>query len=340
MFAQHGKLRVFSGVQPTGKLHLGTLIGALDVWVGNQQKHDNVFCIVDLHALTIPEAVRPDDLRSKVREVAGLYLACGIDPATSAIFVQSRIPAHAELAWVLNCVTPLGWLERMTQYKAKSAGTESVGTGLLDYPVLQAADILLYDTDLVPVGEDQRQHVELTRDIARRFNHLFGETFVIPDALIRQSGARLMGLDDPSIKMSKSIGAQKAGHAIGILDPPDAIRRSIMGAVTDPNSETRFDHAGPGVLNLLVMYEALSGEARPEIEARFEKKGYGQLKRALTDVVIERLAPIQRRYAEVASSPGEIERIMEEGAGRVRPRAEATMDRVRRLTGLAERPSP
>lgn len=339
MFAQHGRSRVFSGVQPTGKLHLGNFVGALDVWASSQDQHHNVFCIVDLHALTIPEAVRPDDLRSKVREVAGLYIACGIDPATSAIFVQSRIAAHAELAWVLNCVTPLGWLERMTQYKAKSAGTESVGTGLLGYPVLQAADILLYDTNLVPVGEDQRQHVELTRDVARRFNHLFGETLVIPDALIRESGARLMGLDDPTVKMSKSIGAQKAGHAIGLLDPPDVIRRAIMGAVTDANSETRFDHASPGVLNLLVICEALTGEARPAIESRFEGKGYGYLKRTLTDILIERLAPIQRRYAEVASSPGEIERIMEDGADRVRPRAEATMDRVRRVTGLAQRPS-
>ncbi|MBK6486827.1 MAG: tryptophan--tRNA ligase [Gemmatimonadetes bacterium] len=339
MSAQHARLRVFSGVQPTGKLHLGNYVGALDVWVGGQDQHDNVFCIVDLHALTIPEAVRPDDLRSKVREVAGLYVACGIDPAASAIFVQSRVSAHAELAWILNCVTPLGWLERMTQYKAKSAGTERVGTGLLDYPVLQAADILLYDTNRVPVGEDQRQHMELARDIARRFNHLFGETFVIPDAMIRPSGARLMGLDDPTIKMSKSIGAQRAGHAIGLLDPPDVIQRTIMGAVTDPHRETRFDHAGLGVLNLLVIYEALSGEARPAIEARFEGQGYGYLKRTLAEVVVERLTPIQRRYAEIVSNLGEIDHILEEGAERVRPRAEATMDRVRRLTGLAERPS-
>src|SRR4051794_32878311 len=186
--------RVFSGIQPTGKLHIGNYIGAISQWVAHQADYDNIFCIVDLHALTIPEAVDPAALRRKTREVAAIYLAAGIDPVQSAIFVQSHVAAHAELAWVLNCVTPVGWLERMTQYKAKAAQMESVGTGLLDYPVLQAADILLYDTDLVPVGEDQKQHIELARDVAGRFNRLFGEAFVLPTPMIRACGARIMGL--------------------------------------------------------------------------------------------------------------------------------------------------
>ncbi len=336
MVAPENRLRVFTGIQPTGRLHLGNLVGALIPLVAYQDTHDCVFSIVDLHALTIPEAVRADELRTRVREVAALCIACGIDPATSAIFVQSQLPAHAELTWVLNCVTPLGWLERMTQYKSKAARAGSVGTGLLTYPVLQAADILLHDTNLVPVGEDQRQHVELTRDIAQRFNHLFGEAFVLPEAVIRRSGARLMGLDDPTTKMSKSTGEQKAGHALGILDPPDVLRTAIMRAVTDANTETRFDHASAGVANLLAVYEALSGEPRLAIEARFEGQGYGYLKRTLVDLVVATLAPIQGRYAELARNPDSIDRILREGAERLRPRAAATMDRVRRLTGLAE----
>ena len=211
--------QVFSGVQPTGKLHLGNYIGTLSQWVENQTRYDNIFCIVDLHALTIPEAVRPALLREKIREVATLYLACGVDPEKSIVFVQSHIPAHAELTWILNCVTPVGWIERMTQYKSKAAQVESVSTGLLDYPVLQAADILLYRTDLVPVGEDQKQHVELAADIAHRFNRLFGEAFVIPQPLMRAEGARIMGLDDPMTKMSKSLGEIRKGHAIGLMIP-------------------------------------------------------------------------------------------------------------------------
>jgi tryptophanyl-tRNA synthetase len=326
---------IFSGIQPTGKPHIGNYIGALSLWVENQDKYDNIFCVVDLHALTNPEAVRPDYLRTKVREFAALYIACGIDPLRSAIFVQSHIPAHSELAWLLNCVTPVSWLERMTQYKVKAARQESVGTGLLDYPVLQAADILLYDTNLVPVGDDQRQHVELTRNIAQRFAALYTETFVLPKALIRDSGARIMGLDNPDDKMSKSLSELRAGHSIGVVDPPDVIRQAIARAVTDPGRETRFAHASPGVLNLLTIYRALSGENRADIEARFDGRGYGDLKRDLTDLVIEKMTPIRKRYHELMAESTELDKILQEGAARVAPVAETTLQRVKIAMGCA-----
>lgn len=326
---------VFSGIQPTGKMHIGNYIGALSVWAENQSKYDNIFCIVDLHALTIPEAIKPEYLRRKVVEFAALYIACGIDPKQSAIFIQSHVPAHAELAWLLNCVTPLGWLERMTQYKSKSTHQESVGTGLLAYPVLQAADILLYNTNLVPVGEDQRQHVELTRDIAQRFAFLYGETFVTPELLIRRSGARIMGLDDPTVKMSKSLGEQRPEHSIGLVDEPDVIRRTVARAVTDTARETRFEHASAGVLNLLTIYEALSGETRPAIEARFADGGYGDLKRQLTELLVETLAPIRKRYQDLMTDPTELDIILRTGAAKVAPVAEATLTRVKRAMGCA-----
>jgi tryptophanyl-tRNA synthetase len=326
--------RVFSGVQPTGKLHLGNYLGALSQWAANQDDYDNVFCVVDLHALTIPEAIDPKVLHAKNREVAALYVAAGIDPESATIFLQSQVSQHAELTWVLNCVTPLGWLERMTQFKAKSGTAESIGTGLLDYPVLMAADIVLYDANFVPVGDDQRQHIELTRDVAMRFNHMFGDTFVIPEPLIRASGARIMGLDDPTQKMSKSIGEQKATHSVGLLDPPDTIRKVIMRAATDSGNDVHFDTAAPGVRNLLSIYEAISGEKRAGIEALFEGKGYGFLKRTVADAVIAELEPLQRRYADLTADPATIEEILRRGADRARPIAERTMERVQAATGL------
>ena len=326
--------RVFSGVQPTGKLHIGNYVGALSLWAENQDQYDNVFCVVDLHAVTIPEVVDPAVLRAKTRESAALYVAAGIDPERSTIFVQSHVKAHAELAWILTCVTPVGWLERMTQYKVKSAQQESVGAGLLSYPVLQAADILLYDADLVPVGEDQRQHIELTRDIAARFHHMFGDVFVLPEALVRASGARIMGLDDPTAKMSKSIGQAKVGHAIGLTDPPNVIRKAIMRAETDSGNDTRFETAGPGVLNLLTMHEALSGQPRDKIEAEFDGQGYGHLKRTVADLVLSTLEPMQQRYHELMDDPAELERMLAAGADRARPRAEATLARAKAATGI------
>jgi len=224
------KKRVFSGIQPTGNIHIGNYLGAMRHWVASQDKFDNIFCIVDLHAITIPQEA--GNLRVKTREVAGLLFAVGIDPGKSTVFVQSQVEAHAELAWILNCFTPMGWMQRMTQFKEKSKDQKGqVSVGLFDYPALMAADILLYDTDYVPVGEDQKQHVELTRDIAQRFNSIYGETFRLPEPVMPDIGARIMGLDDPTIKMSKS--EERQGHAVNLLDPPDDIRTKIMRATTD-----------------------------------------------------------------------------------------------------------
>ncbi|MGH2687974.1 MAG: tryptophan--tRNA ligase, partial [Actinomycetota bacterium] len=226
------KPRVLSGIQASGRLHIGNYVGALSRWAEEQDRYENYFFVADLHALTIPESVRPDDLRDRVNEIVAIYLACGLDPAKSVLFRQSHVPAHAILGWILTCMTPVGWLERMTQYKSKSEG-RSAGAGLFTYPALQAADILLYQARFVPVGDDQRQHVELTRDVAMRFNHMFGELFVLPEPLIRETGARIMGLDDPTMKMSKSLAEQRGGHAIALLDPPEKIRNAVMRAVTD-----------------------------------------------------------------------------------------------------------
>lgn len=330
----NNKKRVFSGVQPTGQLHIGNYIGALSLWVENQSKYDNIFCIVDLHALTIPESIEPAYLRKKVREVAALYLACGIDPDESTIFVQSEVPQHSELTWLLNCVTPIGWLERMTQFKSKSKKLESVGTGLFDYPVLMASDILLYKTDLVPVGEDQKQHIEITRDIAQRFNNLYGDVLKIPEELIRKSGARIMSFDDPEAKMSKSAGEDKKRHAVGLLDTPDEIRDTIMSATTDSNRETRFEHASPGIKNMLTLYQALTKQSRSEIENHFSDGKYGKLKKELSEVVIETLKPIQEEYKRIINDETYLDQVLNDGKERVSEIAETTMDEVKKSMGL------
>src|SRR6266566_8109473 len=248
------KARVLSGMQPSGNLHIGNYLGALKNWVKIQYDYECIFCIVDLHAITVPQD--PEQLRAKIMEIAALYLAAGIDPKQSSVMVQSAVPAHAELSWMLTCVTPVGWLERMTQYKAKSAAQESIGSGLLQYPVLMAADILLYQAAIVPVGEDQSQHLELARDIAQRFNSLYGETFVMPATSLPTVAARVMGLDDPEQKMSKS--AAGAGHAVALLDPPERIRKTIMRATTDSGSGVDFETMGPGVANLLAIFQSFS----------------------------------------------------------------------------------
>lgn len=328
------RARVLSGVQPTGVLHLGTYVGALSQWAARQDERANFFCVVDLHALTVPEAVDPKRLREQTRSVAALYLAAGIDPEKSVVFVQSDVHEHAELSWLLTCVTPLGWLYRMTQFKSKSEGRESVGTGLLTYPVLQAADILLYDADFVPVGEDQVQHVEITRDIAIRFNNLFGEVFVLPKAEIPKVGARIMGLDDPTVKMSKSIEAERPGHAINLLDDPKTLKKSIMAAVTDSEREVRFEHASPGVRNLLTIFHVLSARPMADIEAEFEGAGYGPLKRALVEVVTTALAPMQERYFELISDPKRLDGILEDGAARARAIASKTIARAKEAMGV------
>ncbi len=317
-------------MQPSGNLHIGNYLGALKNWVRIQSEYECIFCIVDLHAITLYQG--PAELRAKIDEIAALYLAAGIDPKVCSIMVQSAVPEHAELAWMLTCVTPVGWLERMTQYKAKAARQESVGDGLLQYPVLMAADILLYQAGIVPVGEDQAQHVELTRDIAQRFNSLYGETFVVPGTSLPAVGARIMGLDDPAQKMSKSETA--ANHAVALLDPPDKIRKAIMRATTDSNPAVDYETAGPGVLNLLAIYQAFSGAPDAEMKARFTGLRYGELKKQVADMAIAHLEPFQERYRRIVSEPGYLAGVLRGGAERVAPLAAATVRMVKERMGL------
>lgn len=325
------KKRVFSGIQPSGNIHIGNYLGAIRHWVASQTELENIFCIVDLHAITILQ--EPKILKSKIREVAGILFAAGIDPKLSAVFVQSHISAHTELAWILNCFIPMGWMQRMTQFKEKSQKQkEQVTVGLFDYPALMAADILLYETDFVPVGEDQKQHVELTRDVAQRFNSIYGETFKLPEPVISKIGARIMGLDDPNKKMSKS--EKQSGHAIYLLDSPDAIRSKIMKATTDSLREVRFDESRPGIYNLLVIYELFTGRSRSDIEAQFKGKGYGDFKRELAEVIIEGLRPFQSSYRELTADPTRIDLWLAEGASKVRSIAEKTLTIVKDKVGL------
>ena len=299
--------------------------------MASQDEFENIFCVVDLHAITVYQD--PKTLREQTRLVAALLLAAGIDPKKSALFVQSQIGAHAELAWILNCFIPMGWLQRMTQFKEKAGDDrESVSTGLFDYPALMAADILLYDTDLVPVGDDQKQHLELTRDVAQRINSLYGPTLVVPEPSIPPVAARVMGLDDPTKKMSKS--EEAAGHAILLLDSPDVIVRKIKRATTDSQRDIRFDPKRPGVFNLLSIYRGFTGQTEGEIEKHFEGKGYGDLKGDLAEVVVEALRPLQARYHQLVSDPAEIDRILTDGADRLRPIAATTLQRVMEKVGL------
>lgn len=331
--ANSAKPRVLSGIAATGKLHIGNYIGALSVWARDQDSYENFFFIADLHALTIPENVPPGYLRKHTREIVALYLACGLDPDKSVLFRQSRVPAHATLAWIFDCLTPVSWLERMTQYKAKSEQVRP-SAGLLTYPALQAADILLYQPHYVPVGDDQRQHVELTRDIAQRFNHLYGELFVVPKPLIRPSGARIMGLDDPTIKMSKSLAETRDGHAIGLLDRPDRIRRAVMRAVTDSSPALRRDSLSPGVDNLLVLYQVLSGATRQQALDRFEGHGYGVLKKAVAECAIERVAAIRARYDDIRADDAALDKILAEGAEKAAAVAGHTLHEAMQRVGL------
>src|SRR5437773_1404781 len=276
--------RIFSGVQPTGNVHLGNYLGALRNWVMLQSEYESFFCIVNLHAITLPQD--PKVLAAKTRELARVYLAVGIDPEVSTIFVQSDVAEHAELTWLLNCVTRMSELERMTQFKDKARKQrENVGVGLFDYPVLMAADILLYQTDLVPVGDDQKQHLELTRDVAIRFNRDYGETFRVPDPFIPKVGARIMSLADPAKKMSKSDEESEAG-CIMMMDDADAVRRKFKRAVTDSGTEIRFDLQRPAITNLLTIYHLLTEQSPDEIEQHFAGKGYAQLNAELADGTI------------------------------------------------------
>jgi tryptophanyl-tRNA synthetase len=321
--------RIFSGAQPTGGFHLGNYLGALRNWVELQHEYESFFCVVNLHAITIPQD--PKELLAKTREVARLYLAAGIDPQVSTIFIQSDVPAHAELAWVLNCMTRISELDRMTQFKEKGRKQrENTGVGLFDYPVLMAADILLYQTDLVPVGEDQKQHLELTRDVALRFNRDYGETFRIPEPFIPKVGARIMSLSDPTKKMAKS--DENPNSSIALLDDADTIRRKFKRAVTDSGAEIRFDETKPALSNLLTIYRILTKMSPPEIEEHFAGKGYAQLKGELADIVVEFLQPFQERVRGI--SDAELDRILEMGRERAAPIAQATIEEVKSRMGL------
>ena len=338
MKSGRGRRRVFSGIQPSGVLHLGNYLGAVKHWAARQDDRENFICVVDLHAITVRQD--PETLRAGTRELTAMLFACGIDPERTTLFVQSHVRAHAEAAWVLGCATPIGWLERMTQFKSKSerqGGRERIGVGLFTYPILQAADILLYDADEVPVGEDQKQHVELARDIAGRFNHLYGDTFVLPEAVIPTAGARVMALDDPTAKMSKSETAGR-GHAVRLTDSDDEIRRSLKRAVTDSGREIEFsdDPERAGVNNLLMIYRAITDRAREEVLADFAgARGYGDLKKGVADAVIEVVAPIRQRYEELMAAPDELDRLLAIGAQRARAVAEPKAAEIRRLVGFA-----
>lgn len=325
------KKTVFSGIQPTGGLHLGNYIGAVSMWVREQDRHDNIFCIVDLHALTMPEAIEAERLRSNSLDVAALYLACGIDPEKSLVFIQSHVRQHSELAWILNCVTPMGWMNRMTQFKSKSEGQETVGLGLYSYPILQAADILLYHSDLVPVGEDQRQHIEITQDIAQRFGHLFGYEFTRPEIMVQKVGARIMGLDDPDAKMSKS--ADRPGHAISLLDPPAAILKKLKSAKTDSRTAVDASDLSSGVRNLITIYHAFAGGSWEDALKRFDGQGYGNLKTGVAEAVIAGLEPIQARFAEIRGDETGLVAFLRRSGDAAAGRAEATMKDVRAAVG-------
>ncbi len=331
------KARVLSGIQPTGSPHIGNYLGALKNWAKIQYDYESIYCIVDLHAITVYQD--PAELRSRILELAGMLLAIGIDPKHSSLVVQSSIPEHAELAWMLTCVTPVGWLERMTQYKAKvealaTASSEaSIGDGMLQYPVLMAADILLYQAGIVPVGDDQRQHLELARDIAQRFNSLYNkEIFVMPETHLPTVGARIMGLDDPEKKMSKSTAG--AAHAVSLLDPPAAIRKKIMRATTDSNPAVDYATMGAGVKNLLAIHQAFTGWDDAAMKQHFEGMRYGDLKKTVAESVVAAIEPIQQRYAEINAEPGYVARVLQEGAERVRPLARDTVEKVKQCMGL------
>lgn len=323
--------RVFSGIQPSGDIHIGNYIGAIKQWVAHQDESENIFCIVDLHAITVPQS--PEQLKQKIRQIAAIYLAAGIDTKKSHIFVQSEISQHAELAWILNCFTPMGWMNRMTQFKEKSLDKkDSVSIGLFDYPVLMAADILLYNTDQVPVGEDQKQHVELTRDIAEKFNSNYGQIFHLPTPIIPKSGARIMSLVDPTKKMSKS--DSNPNSRINLLDTDDDIRSKISKATTDSDSSILFDPDRPGIYNLLTIYQAVTDDTRESIEAKFAGQNYGQLKADLSEKVIEFLTPIRSQIINLTNHPHELDSILRSGANAIRPLAIETLTKVKSAVGL------
>lgn len=328
------KPNLLSGMQPSAaSLHLGNYLGALTQWVAMQQDYNAFYVIVDLHAITVPQD--PKLLRENTRRTAAQYIAAGIDPEKAALFVQSHVPAHAQLAWVLNCITGFGEASRMTQYKDKTqkSGADSASVGLFTYPILQAADILLYQPKSVPVGEDQRQHLELTRDLAMRFNSRFGDTFVVPEAHILKDTAKIYDLQDPSAKMSKSAADPKG--LINLLDEPSVITKKIKSAVTDLDGEIRFDRdEKPGVSNLLGIFSAITGKSISVLTQEFAGQGYGKLKEALAEAVVEKLKPIRERSAELMSDPVELDRLLALGAAKANTVAEQTLAQVYERVGF------
>ncbi len=323
------KKRIFSGAQPTGNLHIGNYLGALKNWVELQNEYESFFCIVNLHAVTLPQ--NPQILKQKTLDLARIYLASGINPSDSTIFIQSDVSEHAELAWTLNCIAGMGELERMTQFKDKSKGkTERVGVGLFTYPVLMASDILLYQTDLVPIGQDQKQHLELTRDVAERFNRDYGETFKIPEPFIPPAGAKILSLADATKKMSKS--DHDLNGSIFLLDDADAIARKFKKAVTDSGSEIKFNETRPAINNLLTIYRLLTNKTAEECENDFAGKGYGHFKSTLAEVVIEFLKPFQEKVKEFDDA--QLEKILKSGAEKARSIAGETLRQVYERMGI------
>ncbi|MFN6963744.1 MAG: tryptophan--tRNA ligase [Pyrinomonadaceae bacterium] len=321
--------RIFSGAQPTGNLHIGNYLGALKNWVALQDDYESFFCIVNLHAITLPQD--PPTLRQKTLDLARIYLAAGVDPAKATVFIQSDVAEHAELTWVLSCISRMGELERMTQFKDKGKGNaERAGVGLFTYPILMASDILLYQTDLVPVGQDQKQHLELTRDLAERFNRDFGETFKVPEPYIPPVGAKIASLQDPQKKMSKS--DENLNGSIFLLDDADTITKKIKRAVTDSGTEIKFDESRPAITNLLTIYRLVTGKSAEECEAHFEGKGYGHFKTELAEAVIEYLRPFQQRIGEYDDAS--LETILRAGAERARGIASQTLRDVYQKMGL------
>jgi tryptophanyl-tRNA synthetase len=323
--------RVFSGIQPSGNSHIGNYLGAIRNWVQQQELYENIFCIVNLHAITLPTT--RDGMIENTIAMANTLLAAGIDPERSILFLQSDVREHSELCWLLGSIATNGELNRMIQFKEKAGGKdESVSADLYMYPVLQAADILLYDTDLVPVGDDQKQHIELARDVAQRFNYRYGDTFVVPQPDIKPDGARIMSLEDPTKKMSKSVGGPNS--TIMLSDSPDDIVRKVRRAVTDSGSEVKSTPEKPALQNLIGIYSLLSGESIAEIEAKYEGKGYGAFKADLGEIVAEALQPIHNRLQELNADPSFAREVLRDGAERARAYADRTMERVRDRMGL------
>jgi len=323
--------RVFSGIQPTGDKHLGNYVGAVRRWVDDQDRQDAIYCVVDLHSITLP--YDPSELADRTRQTAMLLMAAGLDPDRCVLFVQSHVHAHTDLTWLLNCIATFGELRRMTQFKEKSEGQESVSVGLFEYPVLMVADILLYDTDEVPIGDDQRQHLELARDVATRFNSRFGNTFVVPKATFPPVGGRIMDLQTPTAKMSTS--ADSPQGTLLLLDPPDVVTKKIKSAVTDSGTDVRYDPANKaGISNLLEIYAAVTGHAIPEIEDEFAGSGYGAFKGAVADAVVDALRPLQEAYKKLEADPAEVDRDLAVGAHKARALSGPVLERARTAVGL------